>query len=171
MNMLENLLGGQQQGDYQNFANRYDQGAPEEGYSGQEVMDRYSQIAPNLPFNNYTQAAEQAFERMSPQQRQEFGQFLQQQAQQHNIDIPQFSQGTSSSQFQNSGFLAQALGSLHQQQPGLVGQLLGGVMGGGSGNIGSSGGGASGILGNPAAKAALAGIAAMAVKQFMGHRQ
>ena len=169
MNMLENLLGGgQQQADYQNFVNRYDQGAPHEGYSGQEVMDRYSQVAPNLPSNSYMQAAEQAFERMPPQQRQEFGQFLQQQAQQNNVNIPQFSQGASPEQFQNSGFLAQALGSVHQQQPGLVGQLLGGVMGGGGSTGGS--GGVGGVLSNPAAKAALAGIAAMAVKQFMGQR-
>ena len=168
MNMLEHLLGGQQQGEFQDFANRYEQGAPQDGYSGQEVMDRYSQIAPHLPANNYVQAAEQAFERMPPQQRQEFGQFLQQQAQQQGVNIPQFSQGASPSQFQNSGFLAQALGSLHQQQPGLVGQLLGGVMGGG--NTGNTGG-AGGILSNPAAKAAMAGIAAMAVKQFMGNRQ
>ena len=171
MNMLENLLGGQNQADYQGFVNRYEQGAPHEGYTGQEVMDRYQQIAPNLPANNYIQAAEQAFERMPPQQRQEFGQFLQQQAQQRGVNIPQLSQGAAPEQFQNSGFLAQALGAVHQQQPGLVGQLLGDVMGGGgSGGGGGTSGGTGGILSNPAAKAALAGIAAMAAKQFMGQR-
>lgn len=169
--MLDNILGGQQQAEYQNFVNRYDQGPPQDGYSGQEVMDRYQQIAPRLPTNNYMQAAEQAFERMSPQQRQEFAQFLQQQAQQHNVNIPQLSQGTSSSQLQNSGFLAQILGSLHQQQPGLVSEILSGVMGGSHSASGGSGAsGAGGLLSNPAAKAALAGIAAMAVKQFMGQR-
>lgn len=170
MNILGNLLGGQQQqNDFQNFVNRYEQGAPHEGYSDQEVMDRYSQVASNLPANNYVQAAEQAFGRMSPQQRQEFGTFLQQQAQQHNIAIPQLSQGASPAQLQDSGFLAQALGAVHQQQPGLVSQLLSGVMSGHSGSSNASGG-AGGILSSPAAKAAMAGIGAMAVKQFMGNR-
>lgn len=62
-------------------------------------------------------------------------------------------------------------GALHQQDPGLLPQLLStGMRGGGSGadSTGSSDGG--GLLASPAAKSALAGIAAMAVKQFMGNR-
>jgi hypothetical protein len=46
---------------------------------------------------------------------------------------------------------------------------MGGMMGGGmTGGMGASGGG--GMLGNPVAKAAVAGIAAMAVKKMMGGR-
>jgi hypothetical protein len=44
---------------------------------------------------------------------------------------------------------------MHAEQPGIVQQLLGGGAGGG-------------LLGSPVAKAALAGIAAMAVRRAMG---
>ena len=64
-----------------------------------------------------------------------------------------------------SGFLAQAAAKMQGQQPGMLGQLLGGGGGGLGGMLGSSGG--SGMMGNPMAKAALAGIAAFAAKKMM----
>ncbi len=175
MGILDSLLGGgQQQQDFQGFVNRYEQGEPSEGYSDAEVLDRYQQVAPQLPQGSYMQAAEAAFARMSPQQRAEFGQFVQQQAQQQGINIPGLDQGNTQSRMQDPGFLAQMVGGLHQQSPGLLPQLLGmgmGALSGGMGGSGASGASGAGILANPAAKAALAGIAAMAVKQFMGNRQ
>ncbi len=57
--------------------------------------------------------------------------------------------------------LAQVTSRMEQQQPGILGQLLGG---------GGAGGGAGNMLDNPLAKAALAGVAAMAVKRMMGGR-
>jgi len=53
--------------------------------------------------------------------------------------------------------LARVTARLRQQQPGGLGSLLGGGGGGGMGDM----------LGNPLAKAALAGIAAVAVKKMM----
>lgn len=158
MNLLENVLGGGQgQQDYQNFVNRYEQGQPQDGYSGQEALNRYQQVATQLPHQNYVQAAEGALSRMSPQQRSEFGHFLQQQAQQSNIPVPGLGQG---SQASDPGMMAQVLGSLHQQNPNLLSQLISGG--------GSSGGG--NLLSNPAVKSALGGIAAMAAKQFFSQR-
>jgi hypothetical protein len=52
-----------------------------------------------------------------------------------------------------------------QQQPGLLGQLLGAGTGGGS-----AAGGVGQVLANPLAKAALAGIAAVAVTRMMNGR-
>src|ERR671939_41497 len=130
MNMLEQLLGGgQQRQEYQDFTQRYDQGAPWQGISDQEAYTRFQQVAPQLPPDMYQQSAQQAFERLSPDQRLQLGQYLQQQ----------------------------------EQQPGILGQLLGGALGGGGS------GGSQGMLESPIAKAALAGIAAMAVKQMMGN--
>jgi hypothetical protein len=60
--------------------------------------------------------------------------------------------------------LAELLSGLHQQQPGMLGQLLGG---GGAGGLLGGGGGAGGMLGNPLAKVTLAGIAAMAAKRML----
>ncbi|HST90512.1 MAG TPA: hypothetical protein VLJ14_19220 [Ktedonobacterales bacterium] len=168
MSFLDNILGGgQQQQDYQNFVHRYDQGAPSEGYSDNEVMQRYQQVVPNLQPQQFMQAAEGAFSRMSPQERAQLGQMLIGQAQQQGVNVPSLGGGGS---YEDPRQLAQMATQVHQQQPGLLGQLLGGIGGGGGGGIGGGGGGAGQILSNPVAKAALAGIAAMAVKQFMQQR-
>jgi hypothetical protein len=47
MSFLQDTLGGQQQ-DYQDSVNRYNQGHPSEGYSDQQVLNRYQQVAPQL---------------------------------------------------------------------------------------------------------------------------
>ncbi len=65
--------------------------------------------------------------------------------------------------YQDPGYLSQVTGRMHQQQPGMLGQLLGG--GGGH-----QGGGMGEMLDNPLAKAAIGGIAAIAVKNMMGRR-
>ena len=163
MNMLEQLLGGgQQRQQYQDFTQRYDNGAPWDGISDQEAMERYQQVAPHLPPEMYQQSAQEAFSRLSPQQRTQFGQYLQQQARQQNIQVADFNQDGIDDRFQDPNYLAQVTGRMDQQQPGLLGQLLGGSGGGG--------GGGQGMLENPIAKAALAGIAAVAMKKMMGGR-
>ncbi len=157
MGLLDNLLGGQQQQQLQDFANRYSQGSPQEGYSPQEAQQAYQQVAPQLPQDQYVQAAEQTFNQMSPQDREQFAQYLHEQAQQQGYQIPGMNAGQYQ-QYQNPGALAQLTGRMHQQQPGLLGQLLGG---------GSSGGNAGSGGMSPLAKMALGGIAAMAVKNLM----
>jgi len=162
MGFLDDLIsGGQQHSDYHDFVNRYQQGSPDEGYSDAEVMNRYRQIAPELSPDQYTQAAQAAFERMSPQQRQEFAQYVQQQAAQNNVPLPGPAAGNG--QYEDPQNLARATTTLHQEKPGILSQLLGGG-GGSSQSSRSSGGG----LQNTVAKAALAGIAAMAAQRIMG---
>ena len=149
MGMLDSLLGNpSQRQEYQDFANRYQQGPPQEGYTDQEVAQRYQQVAPNLSPQEYQAAAEQAYARMSPQERLQFAQYVQQQAQQQGYSG--FATGASAEQYQDPNYLAQVTSQLHQQQPGLLAGLLG-----------SAGGG------NPMVKAALAGIAAIAVSRAL----
>src|SRR5579872_6087867 len=143
MGLLDSLLSNPQaQQEMQNYTQRYQQGAPQEGYSDQEVLQRYQQVAPQLPAQDYQQAAEQAFNNMSPEQRAQFGQYVQQQLQARGVQAPGF--GTADPQaLQDPGFLAQQTTQLHQQQPGLLGQLLGGAANGvpgGSASAGSGGG-------------------------------
>ena len=166
MDMLQQLLGGgQQRQQYQDFANRYDQGAPWDGISDREAYDRYQQVAPNLPPQMYQESAQEAFARLSPQQRMQLGQYLQQQAQQQGMGgFQDLNRDGVDDRLQDSGYLAQATSRMEQQQPGILGQLLGG--GGGMGG----GMGGQGMLESPIAKAALAGIAAMAVKKMMSGR-
>ena len=163
MDMLGQILGGgQRREEYQDFVNRYDTGAPWDGISDQEAYSRYQQVAPQLSPDMYQQSAQEAFSRMSPQQRMQLGQHLQQQSRQQGFNIPDFNQDGIDDRFQDPAYLAQATGRLNQQQPGILGDLLGG--GGGQGMGGQS------MLQSPIAKAALAGIAAVAVKNMMGGR-
>jgi hypothetical protein len=92
---------------------------------------------------------------MSPQERIQFGQFVQQQMQTQQTSVPAFGQGTSPQAYGDPRYLAEQTTQLHQQQPGMLTQLLDGGSGGG-------------MLASPVAKAALAGVAAMAVSNAMG---
>lgn len=173
MDLFERVLGGQQGGpppqqqrqEFQDFVGRYEQGPPWMGVSDQEAVQRYQQVAPHLSPQEYRESAQEAFARLSPQERQQFGQYLRQRAQQQGVDVPDFNRDGIDDRLQDPAYLAQTASQLHQQQPTLLGQLLGG---GSSGS--GSGGGAAAVLGNPLAKAALAGIAAVAVKRMMSGR-
>ena len=75
----------------------------------------------------------------------QFGQYVQQQLQSQGMPMQGFNPGAGNQQmYQDPNHLAQRAAQLHQQQPGL--------------------------LANPAAKAALAGIAAVAISNAMGGR-
>ncbi len=137
--------------------NRYDNGPPWEGVDGREAYDRYNQVAQRVPPDVYRDSAQEAFARLSPEQRMQLGQHLQQQVRQQGLPFQDFDRDGVDDRYQDPGFLAQATSRMEQQQPGILGQLLGG-------------GGGQSMLDNPIAKAALAGIAAMAVKRMMGGR-
>jgi hypothetical protein len=155
MNLFENLFGGQQRQEAEDFLNRYQQGHPSEGYSEEEVMQHYQTVTGSVPDDIYEQSAEESFARLSPQERKEFFQFLRQRAQQQQLaqDFTDFNQDGVDDRYQDSRELAQLTTRMRQQQPGFLEQLL-------------SGGG-QGMLSNPLAKGALAGIAAMAMRKMM----
>ena len=162
MNLFEQLRGGgKERSDWDDFVGRYDQGPPWAGISDQEALSRYQQVAPQLPPDLYEQSAQETFARMSPQERAQFVRYLRQRAQQQNVNFPDLNQdGIDDRVQQDPRELARMTTRMRQQQPGGLGALLGGGGGGGMGDM----------LGNPLAKAALAGVAAMAVKQMMGGR-
>lgn len=162
MGILDDLLGGgRQRQEYSDFVNRYDQGHPSEGYSDQEVIDRYREVAHAVPPDQYAQAAQEALARMSPEERAGFVKMLQQRAQARGVPLPD-------KVTTNPRDLGQVLTDLHQT-PARVRDLLGGGGGGAQAGAAESGaGGMASMLGSPLAKAALAGIAAMVVKRAMG---
>ena len=81
MGILDELLGGgQRQKEYKDFVNRYEQGAPSEGYSDQEVLERYGEVAHAVPRDQYAQAAQEAMSKLSPEDRAEFLKMLQERA-------------------------------------------------------------------------------------------
>src|SRR5436305_1555418 len=120
MEFVEKLMGGSQQTEYQGFVDRYDSGHPSEGYDEQEVMQRHGEVAAQLSPEEYQQAARQSFERMSPAERKQFGQHLQEEAQQQGYNDPTLA-NAGHEQFEDSGFLAQTAGTMHAQQPGMLG--------------------------------------------------
>ncbi|PZR62027.1 MAG: hypothetical protein DLM71_07365 [Chloroflexi bacterium] len=171
MDLLGKLMSGGQGAGLEDFTQRYNQGAPQDGITDAEAVSHYQQVAPQLPADVYQQSAQEAFSRLSPDQRAQFGQQLQQSANQQGVELPGYSGQPES--LQDPGSLAQIATGLHQQQPGLLAQLLGaGGMGGagaqaGTGaNLGSGGG----LLGGGIGRAVLGGIAAMAVQKLMTRR-
>ena len=65
MGLLQGLLGSQRE-EFDDFVNRYDQGAPWDGISQEEAVSRYQQVATQVPPDVYEQSAEEAFSRLSP---------------------------------------------------------------------------------------------------------
>lgn len=187
MGLLDELIGGgAQKSGFQDFVNRYQQGAPHEGIDDEETAQRYGQVAAEVDPATYQQSAQDSLANMSPDQRSEYGQQLSTAASEQGVD-----HGWDGSNDPQS--LAQMTTNVHQQTPNLLGSLLGGGSGGGGlgarggllggsgagggglgGLLGGSGGGLGGLLGgsggggNTVMKAALGGIAAMAAKRMMG---
>lgn len=155
MGFLQNLMGGgQTRQEYEDFANRYQQGHPSEGYDDDEVMNRYQQVRSDMSPEDYQEASRESFSRMSPEERMQFGQYMQQQARARGYQDPAWDEDDS--MYQDPNYLSQVTGRMESQQPGALGQVLGG---------------AGNVLGNPLAKAALAGVTAFAAKRIMDRQQ
>ena len=156
MGLLDALLGGGQgREEQQAFLQRFEQGQPWEGYSDQEVLKRYGTVAGQASPEEYRQAAAEAFSRLTPDQRVEFGQLLQQRARDQRVNVGDL-EHSSISDFQDAQRLASLTSTVHEQ-PGLLRSILGA----GDQKQGQQ----AGLLGSPLAKAALAGIAAMVVRR------
>jgi hypothetical protein len=179
MGFLDILLNdGASRREFEDFAERYDEGPPSEGYTDGEVLSRYGQVAHEVSPDAYQAAAHDALERIPEGDRRELAGLLQQGAGRRGVD-PSALRGTAGADPADSGSLAGLLRSLHEQ-PGLLRDLLGGGAGAGMpANLGAPaesenppgpGGMVGGILASPAAKAALAGITAMLVRQMLQPR-
>ena len=155
MDMLQNLLGtGQKRQEYEDFVNRYDRGEPWDGIGDEEAASRYGEVSEGLSDDDYELSAREAFERLSPQQRKELARMVRQQGRQRNVDLGDFD-ADDDDRDSDPQQLARMSRHVRKQQPGGLAALLGG-----------GGGGVGAIMGNPAAKGALGGIAAMAAKRI-----
>ena len=159
--LLGGLFGGQddddddrRRGRAQDFVSRYEQGPPYAGISDEEAYHNYRQVAGRLPPRDYEESAAEAFQRLSPQERMQFAQLLQQRGGDRFGGV----RGDDPRQ------LAQAVARYRQQDEGGLASLFGGGGGGGGG------GGMGDLLSNPLAKAALGGVAAIAMKKMLDRR-
>jgi hypothetical protein len=147
--LLGGLLGSQQDHEQaQDFVKRYEQGPPTSGFTGQEAQQQYQKIAGKIPPDLYKKAAQEAFARLSPQERQQIVQHVKQQGQKQGNKHAQNWQDNETDPSQ----MAERMTQMQQNSPDMVNQLVSSVAGD-----------------NPLMKAALGGIAAMAMKQMMGH--
>ncbi|HEY3278155.1 MAG TPA: hypothetical protein VGJ94_16175 [Syntrophorhabdaceae bacterium] len=163
MGLLDMLMGSSKTREgFQDFLNRFQEGPPSEGYSDQEVLDRYGQVAHEAAPSDYEAAARDAFGHLSQTDREQFGRMLAGQAQSRGLNLPGLTPAQGPG-FGDVDWLSNITSQIHQQ-PGMLRDILGGLSGGGGPS--SSGG----ILSSPLAKAALAGIAAMLVKRVLGGR-
>ena len=163
MGMLEDLMGGgQRRKEYSDFINRYEQGSPSEGYSDQEVLKRYGEVSHAVSPDQYAQAAQEALSKLSPEERAAFVKILQDRAAARGVELPR-------QVAPEPKDLGQVLTDLHVK-PGQLRDILGG----GDAQTQRQASGSSpiiDILKSPMAKAVLAGIAAMVVKNVMGGTQ
>ena len=153
MDLINNVLGGdgQKKSKLEDFIGRYQQGSPHEGVSDDEALQHYQQVAPQLSDGQYQESAEASFARLSPEERQQFAQFMKSRAQQQGItDFD-----GADEQLQDPRQLAQMTTQVRKRDPNILEQLMGR-------------GGSGGTFDNPIAKAAFAGIAAMAASRLMG---
>lgn len=113
---------------------RYDQGPPYERISDEEATNRYEEVAPHLSEEDYRLSAQEAFEWMSPKEREEFGRMLQEQTRQEGHgSVP--GAAAEEEDLGNPDFLAQLMSRMHQQQPDAVGSLMKGMLGSGGGGL------------------------------------
>lgn len=153
MGLLDGLLGAMGQQGAGDFIRRFERGAPWDGLGDGETLDTYGRVAGTLPPDEYRQSAEEAFSRFSPDERRRYGELLRQQAGRQDFSFPDLDGDGRDDRLQDPRTLAEMTSRLHGAGPGVLRGILG------------AGGGA---LSSPIAKAALAGIAAMAMKRVMG---
>ena len=149
MTDLSNLLNRLGGGDLESMLSKFTNGQHDD-VPDHQVHETYGQVATQLPQDQYVQAARDAFERLTPEQREEFARQLQTKTQQQSITTP----GTQSVS-SDPGSLAKAVGEVHAEQPNMLQQMFA----------------PGGVFSNPVAKAALLGISAMAAQRLMGNRR
>lgn len=166
--MVDQLLGGlfggadddddnRRQGRARDFVNRYEQGAPHEGYDDDEVVTNFRAVDRNLSQSDFEDAAEQSFGRMSPDDRKQYRRMMKERS------GGRFEPGSD-----DPRELARTTSRYRQEESGgLLGMFGLGGDDGKRGDVVSGQAGGGGMLDSPVAKAALAGIGAVAMKKML----
>jgi hypothetical protein len=136
------------------FVDRYDRGAYDQ-IGDDEVLQNYRAATSNLSPDQYQMAAADAVRQMSPEQRREL-----------RRELKRRSRDRFDAKDDSPEEVARAMQQANQEQDG--GGLAGLFGLGGSDGSGaqSQGGGIGGMLDNPVAKVAMAGVAAMVAKKL-----
>ena len=90
----------------QDFAKRYDQGAPWEGISDEEAKQNHDQVASQLDDFQYEESARESFDKLEPEQRREVA---------RKLEVEETD---------DSAELARATNRVRKEKPDLLGQLM-----------------------------------------------
>jgi hypothetical protein len=137
------------------FVQRYETGLPHEGYSDEEALHNYRQVASRLSPQQFEEAAGATFGRMSKEERREL-----------RREMKRRSGGRFAVDSDDPQEMARAASRYQQQDQ--DGGGLAGLFGMGGSQPQQGGGQQGSLLDNPLAKVAMGGIAAMAMKKMMG---
>jgi hypothetical protein len=190
--VMKGLFGGGDEGEVQqkaaqaeDFVKRYEQGDPAEGYSTEEAVEHYKQVAAVVSPEQLQKATQKSVQRLTPEERQDFAKMLQQR---QAGQVPQREGAEAAGGMGLDDILGSLLGGGMSQTGatsggggGGLGDILGSFMGGmteqpgatrtGAAQQGGGGFDIGDILSNPAAKAVLAGVAAYGMKEIMESRR
>jgi hypothetical protein len=150
MGILDNLLGGDAAKALGGLVEQFESGNAEQ-VSPQDAAAHHDAVAKHLTPEQYRQAATEAVEKLTPEQRKELGAQLAQAAKAQGKTVPQHADPSSSA----------SIGSLLTQlkdTPGGVSSLL---------TAKGAKKEATTLLENPAVRTALVGVAATAAKKFL----
>jgi hypothetical protein len=155
------------------FVARYEQGDPSEGYSTDEASKYFNAALQHASPDQLQRASQKAVAKMNPDQRAAFAEMLKQR-QAAGGGTVQIQHADGSRGGTQGGGLDDILGGLlGGAGGGGLGNILGGLLGGGQAGTqtgfqqgGGEGGGLGSILSSPAGKAAIAGVAAYAMKEI-----
>lgn len=177
--MLKGLFGGGDEDDRtphaRDFVNRFETGPMDQGYTEEEASENFRRVSQHADPQTMERAAEQTFSRMSPQERAQFAQMLQERSGGQmsggmSDDPRQMAGMVGKMQRENPGGLAGLFGGGGDSGGGGgIGGMIGGLLGGGNdGGSSRGGGGGGGFPGGTLGKVAMGGIAAYAMKELLG---
>ncbi len=170
--MLGGLFGGPDgdrvRSQAKDFVSRYEQGQPHEGLERDEVLANFRRASESVGDDDMRDAAREAFRRMSPEQRREYRKAMRQR------NARGFERDDDDD---DPDVLAQATQTFMKERPaqqdaGGGGGLFGGLFGGGNDQPEAQAQQQQqdDFFDNPAVKAAMAGMAAFAMKKILDNR-
>jgi hypothetical protein len=166
------------------FVQRYDEGPPDEGISGDEALGNFEAVSSNISNDDFQAALTDSYARLSQDQRSQLSEMVRQRApgQLDNVnfnDPQEFAQAATSFGSGGPAGLTELLGISGATNAvdgggggGMLSGLLGGLLGGGDSDNRSQQGaqsqGLESLISNPIVRALLGGIAAYAMKRMFG---
>ncbi|WP_242346978.1 hypothetical protein [Anaeromyxobacter terrae] len=153
MGMLDALLEGLGRESFEDFTRRWERGAPWDELRDEETIANYDRVSDEIGPAEFQEAALASVERLAPEERHRFVEELQRSARRSDLNYP----GVHDEGLEDPQALAALLSRMHGERRGMIRQLL-------AANETTPETG--GLLASPVARAVLAGIAAMAVRQF-----